>query len=87
MLVFMLFVIAVQSVLLPRYAAVRRTGCFWLMVGGSLFGVAMTAVYGSGAAALACLVSVLLLLGYANQPHLNLVLYALLTATNSSVNY
>ncbi|WP_460609058.1 DUF4153 domain-containing protein [Hymenobacter terrigena] len=83
MLVFTVFIIAVQLVLLPRYAAVRRSGYFWLMVGGSLFGAAMMAVYGSAVAALACMASVMLLLGYVNQPHLKLVLYALLTAANS----
>jgi hypothetical protein len=83
MLVFMLFIIIVQLVLLPRHAAVRRSGYFWLMVGGSLFGAVMMAVYGSAVAALACLASVLMLLGYVNQPHLKLVLYALLTAANS----
>ena len=83
MLVFTVFILAVQFVLLPRHAAVRRSGYFWLMVGGSLFGAAMMAVYGSGAAALACMASVLMLLGYVNQPHLKLVLYALLTAANS----
>jgi hypothetical protein len=83
MLVFTVFILAVQFVLLPRYAAARRSGYFWLMVSGSLFGAAMMAVYGSGAAALACMASVLMLLGYVNQPHLKLVLYALLTAANS----
>ena len=83
MLVFTLFIIIVRFVLLPRHAAARRSGYFWLMVGGSLFGAAMMAVYGSAVAALACVASVLMLLGYVNQPHLKLVLYALLTAANS----
>ncbi|MBH8558212.1 DUF4153 domain-containing protein [Hymenobacter negativus] len=83
MLVFTVFILVVQFVLLPRHAAVRRSGYFWLMVGGSLFGAAMMAVYGSAVAALACMASVLMLLGYVNQPHLKLVLYALLTAANS----
>ena len=83
MLVFTLFIVIVQFVLLPHHAAVRRSGSFWLMMGGSLSGAAMMAVYGSGAAALACMASVLMLLGYVNQPHLKLVLYALLTAVNS----
>ena len=83
MLVFTLFVLVVQFVLLPRHAAVRRAGSFWLMVGGSLFGAAMMAVYGSAVAALACMASLLMLLGYVNQPHLKLVLYALLTAAYS----
>ncbi|WP_210520522.1 DUF4153 domain-containing protein [Hymenobacter terricola] len=83
MLVFSIFVVVAQLVVLPRHAAVRRSGYFWLMVAGSLFGGAMMAVYGSGAAALACVGSVLMLLGYVNQPHLKLVLYALLTAVGS----
>ncbi|MDO7846907.1 DUF4173 domain-containing protein [Hymenobacter sp. M29] len=83
MLVFMLFIVVAQLVLLPRVAAVRRSGYFWLAVVGTVFSGAMMAVYGSGAAALACWASVLLLLGYVNQPHLKLVLYAALTATNS----
>ncbi|WP_082685021.1 DUF4173 domain-containing protein [Hymenobacter sedentarius] len=84
MLVFTVFLVAAQLVLLPRVAAVRRSGYFWLMVGGSLFSGAMMAVYGSAVAALACLASVLLLLGYVNQPHLKLLPYALLTALGSA---
>ncbi|HEX8329423.1 MAG TPA: DUF4173 domain-containing protein [Hymenobacter sp.] len=84
-LVFTVFVVVAQLVLLPRHAAARRSGLFWLMVGGSLFSAGMVAVYGSGAAVLACTASVLLMLGYVNQPHLKLVLYALLTALNSAV--
>jgi hypothetical protein len=83
MLVFTVFVIGAQLVMLPRHAAVRRSAYFWLMVSGSLFGALMMAVYGSGVAALACMLSVLMLLGYVNQPHLKLMLYALLTAANS----
>ena len=83
LLVFNVFVVAAQLVLLPRHAAVRRSGYFWLMVFGSLLSGSLMAVYGSGAAALASVVSVLLLLGYVNQPHLKLVLYALLTAGGS----
>jgi hypothetical protein len=83
MLAFTVFIIVAQLLMLPRHAAARRSGYFWLMVGGSLFGGAMMAVYGSGVAALACTVSLLMLLGYLNQPHLKLVLYALLTAVNS----
>jgi hypothetical protein len=83
MLVFTVFIIVTQLVMLPRHAAVRRSGYFWLMLGGSLFGAGMMAVYGSTVAALACMASVLMLLGYVNQPHLKLVLYALLTSANS----
>ncbi|WP_125932518.1 DUF4153 domain-containing protein [Hymenobacter glacialis] len=83
--VFAVFVVAAQLVLLPKVAAVRRSGYFWLMVGGSLFSGGMMAVYGSGVAALACGASVLMLLGYVNQPHLRLGVYALLTAVGSGV--
>ena len=83
MLVFTVFVVVAQLLVLPRHAAVRRSPYFWLMVFGSLLSGGLMAVYGSGAAALACMTSVLLLLGYVNQPHLKLVLYALLTAGGS----
>lgn len=83
MLIFTVFIIGAQLLMLPRHAAARRSGYFRLMVAGSLFSGAMMAVYGSGVAALACLASVLMLLGYVNQPHLKLVVYALLTAINS----
>ena len=84
MLVFSVFVVVAQLLLLPRVAAVRRSGYFWLMVGGSLFSGTMVAVYGSAVAVLACMGSVLLLLGYVNQPHLKLLPYALLTALGSA---
>ena len=83
LLVFTVFIVAAQLGMLPRHAAVRRSGYFWLTVAGSLLSGALMAVYGSGAAALACTISVLLLVGYINQPHLKLVLYALLTAGSS----
>jgi hypothetical protein len=85
MLVFTILIVAAQLLRLPRYAAARRSRYCWLLVGGSLFSGAMMAVYGSNVAALACVVSVLLLLGYINQPHLKLVLYALLTGFSSVV--
>ena len=84
MLVFTIFVVATQQVQLPRHAASRRSPHFWLMVAGSLLGGAMMAVYGSAVAALACVVSVLLLLGYVNQPSLKLLLYAGLTGLGST---
>jgi hypothetical protein len=79
-LVFTIFVVAAQLYLLPRHAAARRSGYFWLAVAGSVFSAGMVAVYGSGAAGLATLASLAMLLGYVNQPHLKLVLYAVLTA-------
>ena len=83
MLVFTVFIVTAQLVQLPKHAAARRSGYFWLMTAGSLFGAAMMAVYGSAVAALACAVSVLLLLGYVNQPPLRLLLYAGLTGLRS----
>ena len=85
MLVFTLFIVGAQLWMLPRHAAVRRSGYFWLAVGGSIFSAGMMAVYGSAAAALACLASVTMLLGYVNQPHLKLVLFAFLTAVGSGL--
>ena len=79
-LVFTIFVVVAQLYLLPRHAPVRRSGYFWQAVAGSLFSAGMVAVYGSGAAGLATLASLAMLLGYVNQPHLKLVLYAVLTA-------
>jgi hypothetical protein len=83
MLVFTVCIIVAQLVMLPRHAPARRSGYFWLMVGGSLFSAGMMAVYGSGVAALACMASVLMMLGYVNQSHLKLTLYAGLTGANS----
>ena len=84
MLVYTVFVVGAQLYLLPRHAAARRSGYFWLAVGGSVGSGVLVAVYGSGAAVLACWTSLALLLGYVNQPHLKLVLYAVLTALGSA---
>ena len=84
MLIFTIFAVVAQLIMLPRHAAVRRSAYFWLMVFGSLFSGAMMGVYGSAVAGLACVASVLLLLGYVNQPPLKLLLYALLTAAGSA---
>ena len=84
MLVYTIFVVGAQLYLLPRHAAVRRSGYFWLAVGGSLVSGTLVAVYGSGAAVLACWTSLALLLGYVNQPHLKLIHYAVLTAVGSA---
>ena len=84
MLVFNAFIVIAQLGQLPRHAAARRSGYFWLMVFGSLLSGVCMAVYGSGVAALACAISVLLLLGYVNQPSLKLLLYAGLTGLGSA---
>lgn len=79
-LIYLLFLVGVHLALLPRYAPVRRTGGFWVAVGGCLLSGALVAWYGSTAAELAALASVLLLLGLLNQPQLRLVGAAVLTA-------
>ena len=79
-LVYMLLLVAAQLVLLPRHAPVRRTGGFWVAVLGCLASGAAVAWYGSGAAVLAALGSGLLLVGLVNQPALQLVGSAVLTA-------
>ena len=84
MLVFNAFIVVAQLVQLPRHAAARRSGNFWLMIFGSLLSGVLMAIYGSAVAALACAISVLLLLGYANQPSLKLLLYAGLTGLGSA---
>ena len=84
MLLFNAFVVIAQLVQLPRHAAARRSGYFWLMVFGSLLSGGLMAIYGSAVAALAGAVSVLLLLGYVNQPSLRLVLFASLTGLGSA---
>ncbi|GAA4025623.1 hypothetical protein GCM10022409_07030 [Hymenobacter glaciei] len=84
MLVFNVFVVVAQLMQLPRHAAARRSGYFWLMAFGSLLSGVFMAMYGSAVAALACGVSVVLLLGYANQPSLKLLLFAALTGLGSA---
>ncbi|AMJ66858.1 DUF4153 domain-containing protein [Hymenobacter sp. PAMC 26628] len=84
-LVYSLFVVGAQVGLRPRHAPARRAGLFWLAAAGSLFSGVMAAVYGSGVAVLASAASLLLLLGYANQPHLRLLAYALLTAAGGTL--
>ena len=82
-LAFTIFVLAVQLGRLPRHAAVWRSKAFQAGLAGSLLGAGLVAWYGSTAAVLACLVSVLLVLGTLNQPSLRLLGYALLTALSS----
>jgi hypothetical protein len=84
MLVFNAFVVIAQLMQLPRHAAARRSGYFWLMVFGTLLSGLLMAIYGSAMAALASGVSVLLLLGYVNQPTLRLLLFAGITGLGSA---
>ncbi|WP_375418745.1 DUF4173 domain-containing protein [uncultured Hymenobacter sp.] len=82
-LVYTAFILIVQLARLPRHAAVWRAWAFWVGVGGSLLGAGLVAWYGSTAAVLACIVSLLLVLGQLNQPGLRLLSNALLTALSS----
>ena len=82
-LVYMVFLVGAHLALLPRYAPVRRTRGFWVAVVGCLSSGALVAWYGSAAALWAVLGSALLLLGLVNQPGLQLVGYAALTALGS----
>ncbi|ALD20630.1 DUF4173 domain-containing protein [Hymenobacter sp. DG25A] len=79
LLLYTVFVVGAVLAGTPRHAAVWRSGYFWVSLLGTLFSAVMVAVYGSGAARLACVASLAIWLGYMNQPHLKLVLFALLT--------
>ncbi|AMR29139.1 hypothetical protein A0257_19935 [Hymenobacter psoromatis] len=79
-LVYLVFLVGAHLALLPRYAPVRRTAGFWVALAGCLLSGGLVAWYGSGAAALAALVSGLLLVGLVSQPPLRLVSSAVLTA-------
>ena len=83
-LVFTVFVLVVQLVVWPAHAAARRSGRVWVAALGSLGCAGAVAGYGSGAAALGCWASLALLLGFANQPQLRLVLLAGLTGLGSA---
>ncbi|GAA4495241.1 hypothetical protein GCM10023172_06640 [Hymenobacter ginsengisoli] len=79
-LVYMVFLVVAQLLVLPRYAPVRRTAAFWVAVGGCLASGGLVAWYGSDAAELAALASGLMLVGVVNQPQLRLVSSAVGTA-------
>lgn len=79
LLLYTVFVVGAVLAGTPKHAAVWRSGYFWLTLLGTLFSAVMVAVVGSGAARLACVASLVIWLGYMNQPHLKLVLFALLT--------
>ncbi|UOR05608.1 DUF4173 domain-containing protein [Hymenobacter aerilatus] len=80
MLVYTVFVLGVSVAGLPRTAPQWRSGYCWLLLMGTLLSAVLVAVYASGAAQLAAVVSLAGWLGYRNQPHLRLVLYAVLTS-------
>ncbi len=84
-LVFTVFVLGVQLAVWPAHAAARRSGRVLVAAAGSLGCAVAVAVFGSGAAALGCWASLAVLLGFANQPQLRLVLFAGLTGLGSAV--
>ncbi|MBT9391720.1 DUF4173 domain-containing protein [Hymenobacter sp. NST-14] len=75
-----LFVLGATLAGLPRHAAVWHSGYFRLLLAGTLLSAGGVVWYGSGAAQLACVASLVMLLGLVNQPHLRLLAFALLTA-------
>jgi hypothetical protein len=79
MTLYTLFVVGAVLAGLPRHALVWRSGYFRLTLLGTVLSAALVAVYGSGAAQLSCVVSLVVWLGYVNQGHLKLIGYALLT--------
>ena len=84
-LLYTLFVVIVGAGRACR--ATRRNGVptgFRLTLAGTLLSAAMVAWYGSGAALLLGWPRRPMWLGYRNQPHLKLVVYALLTAMGSA---
>ncbi|TGD79030.1 DUF4173 domain-containing protein [Hymenobacter wooponensis] len=79
-----LFVVVVTLLGLPRHAPQWKSAGFWTMLLGTLLSSGLVVWLGSGAARLACVVSLGLFLGYRNQPLLRQVAYALLTALASA---
>jgi hypothetical protein len=82
--VYILFILAVQLLRLPRHAAVWRAAGLWVGLAGSVLSAGLVAWYGSTMAVLASLVSVMLVLGMLNQPELRLLTYALATALSGA---
>ncbi|WP_303312546.1 DUF4173 domain-containing protein [Hymenobacter sp. BT730] len=79
LLLYTVFVLGAVLTSTPRNAMVWRSGYFWVALLGTVFSAVMVGIYGSGAARLACVASLAIWLGYMNQPHLKLVMFALLT--------
>lgn len=84
-LLYTLFVLTLGLVGLPRHAPQWRSVGFLLTLAGTVLSAALMAWYGSGVAMLAWLASSVMWLGYRNQPHLKLVVYAALTAMSSAI--
>ncbi|WP_167855467.1 DUF4153 domain-containing protein [Hymenobacter fodinae] len=78
-----LLVVGLTLLGLTRHAAQRKSVGFWTTLAGTLLSAALVVWLGSGAARLACVISLVLFLGYRNQPQLRLVASALLTALGS----
>ncbi|SMB97080.1 hypothetical protein SAMN00120144_0282 [Hymenobacter roseosalivarius DSM 11622] len=78
------FVLVVGLAGLPRRAPQWRSGGFQLTLAGTVLSAALVAWYGSAVALLAWVASSAMWLGYRNQPHLKLVVYALCTAVSSA---
>ncbi|WP_460676154.1 DUF4153 domain-containing protein [Hymenobacter coalescens] len=76
--------LAVAALLAGQPRAAWRSGYFRLALLGALLSVGAVAWYGSATAALACAGSVLMLWGFANQPHLKLAGLALLTGLGAA---
>jgi hypothetical protein len=79
-----LLIVGATLLNLPRHAPQWRSAGFWAMLLGTLLSSVLVIWLGSGAARLACVVSLVLFLGYRNQPLLRQVAYALLTALGSA---
>ncbi|AYA38665.1 DUF4173 domain-containing protein [Hymenobacter oligotrophus] len=76
--------LAVAVLLASRPRSAWRSGYFRLVLLGTLVSAGAVAWYGSGAAALACSASLLMLWGYANQPPLKQASLALLTGLGAA---
>jgi hypothetical protein len=85
MLLYTLFVLGTGLGGLPRRAAQWQSNEFRLTLAGTVLSATMVALYGSAAAVLACVASLTMWLGYLNQPHLKLVVYAVGTALSSVI--
>ncbi|KUG06692.1 DUF4153 domain-containing protein [Solirubrum puertoriconensis] len=75
---------AVAVLLASRPQSAWRSGYFRLVLLGTVVSAGAVAWYGSGAAALACTASLLMLWGYANQPPLKQAGLALLTGLGAA---
>ncbi|WP_400193733.1 DUF4173 domain-containing protein [Hymenobacter sp. B81] len=77
--------LAGAALLTTRPRAAWRSGYFRLLLAGTGLSCAAVLLYGSAVAGLACVASLAMLLGYANQPHLKQLALALLTSLHSAL--